>query len=130
MRSRSNSDRTLDFLQDLFGPDFVLPEQFYATRGAGRAPTGERALLWAVFSDGIESFRRTAHSSSPQDREEFRETESWVMATDWDSLCSFANLCEIFGFDPDSVRQALLAWKNRGDRAPRQRFRPPALRAA
>ena len=119
------------FLQDVFGPDLVLPEQFFPEHPGSSALSGERSLMWAVLVDGIESFRRTAHSSFASDLEEYGETAEWLNATDWDSVFSFVNLCEIFGFDPVPLRGALHDWEAAGARAvPKQRFRPVALRAA
>jgi hypothetical protein len=119
------------FLQEVFGPDLVLPDQFFPEHPGSSALSGERALMWAVLVDGIESFRRTAHSRFERDLEEYAETAEWLAATDWDSVFSFVNLCEIFGFDPAPLRRALCDWEANGARAmPRQRFRPVALRAA
>src|SRR5881628_3184543 len=97
-----NSGQIESYLQNLFGADLVLPEQFYSSRPSESALSGERALMWAVFVDGIECFRRTA--SSGRKTEEFRETDEWLRAEDWDSVFSFVNLCEVFGFDPQSLR--------------------------
>ncbi len=119
------------FLHDLFGPDLVLPEQFYGVRGEGCPLRGERALMWAVLTDGIETFWRTSQSHAERDVEEFEETRVWVQATDWDSIFSFVNLCELFGMDPTSVRSALLdSVRSREAAGRRQRFRPVTLRAA
>jgi len=119
------------YLSDVFGPELVLPEQFFPDRPGSSALSGERALMWAVLVDGIESFRRTAHSRLERDREEYVETVDWLMAEDWESVFSFTNLCEMFGFDPLPLRRALLQWEATGaDAVPKQRFRPVALRAA
>jgi hypothetical protein len=119
------------FLHDVFGPDLVLPEQYFPEHPGASALSGERALMWAVLVDGIESFRRTAHSRLERDREEFEETIAWLLATDWESVFSFANLCELFGINPAPLRRALLTWQSSGnDTGPKQRFRPVALRAA
>lgn len=119
------------FLQDVFGPDLVLPEQFFPEHPGSSSLSGERALMWAVLVDGVESFRRTAHSRLPRDREEYVETMEWLCATDWESVFSFVNLCETFGFDPQPLRRALLTWEANGAAmGPKQRFRPVALRAA
>ena len=117
--------------EELFTADVVLPDQFYPDANGLRTASGERALMWAVFTDGIESYRRTANSPAKHDVEEFLETEAWLTATDWNSVFSFANLCEVFGFAPEPLRQALLGWKSsRSNPGQRQRFRPATLRAA
>ncbi len=119
-------------LQDLFGPDFVLPEQFYGSNGNSIRLSGERALMWAVFADGVETYRRNARQANARQRADFREAEAWVGKDDWEWACSFVNLCEMFGFDPDAVRGALRGWKSECAALVlrRQRFRPITLHAA
>jgi hypothetical protein len=116
-------------LQELLGATAVLPVQYFKNRGQ-TAVSGERALLWAVLSDGIEVYRRNADARSAAQRVEFAEAEDWIFRTDWEWPCSFMNLCEAFGFNPYSLRRQLLRERTRALVIPRQRFRPPALRAA
>ena len=131
MHRQSEPGQMETFLQDVFGPDLVLPEQFFPENPGTSALSGERALMWAVLVDGVECFRRTAHSGLVRDREEYVETMEWLVATDWESVFSFCNLCETFGFNPVPLRRALLAWEAAGaSMGPKQRFRPVALRAA
>jgi len=129
MEPSEHSERVVE---ELLSADAVFPEQFWGCRDGTIPLSGERALMWAVFTDAIDCYRRYAHASSLRGRTEFKEVESWVLGTDWDWPFSFVNLCEAFGFDPAGVRSALARW--RSDRAarvvPRQRFRPVALRAA
>jgi hypothetical protein len=118
-------------LAELFGADVLLPEQFFR-QGAASQRSGERALMWAVFADGIECYRRNINAKSAPDRVAFLEAESWIFRNDYDWPFSFVNLCEVFGFDPRGVRHALLRWAKARRKRPlrRQRFRPAALRAA
>ncbi len=118
-------------LQDLLEAHAVLPEQFFTPRGSTQS-SGERALMWAVFADGIECYRRYAYATTTAGQVAFLEAESWIFQNDWDWPFSFVNLCAVFGFDPAGVRRALLRWKQarRRPAVRRQRFRPAALRAA
>lgn len=118
-------------LQDLLEANVVLPEQFFTSSGKSQS-TGERALMWAVFADGIESYRRHAFATTTAGKVAFLEAESWIFQNDWDWPFSFVNLCALFGFDPAGVRRALLRWRRAQAKPvlPRQRFRPAALRAA
>ena len=115
-------------LQELLGATTVLPEQFWGARACPLS--GERALMWAVLADGIDSYRRNAHPVSVQQQIDFDEAERWLLATDWEWPFSFVNLCEAFGFDPAGVRWALKHWCARSGGFRRQRFRQGALRAA
>lgn len=119
-------------LQDLLGADSLLPEQFWGFQDDSTHLSGERALMWAVFADGIDTYRRTAHAASLRHRTGFKEAEDWVLSTDWDWPFSFVNLCETFGFNPEGVRAALTRWKQGHHQRAfrRQRFRPVALHAA
>lgn len=129
MDARECAERAV---QDLLSADTVLPEQFWASDGGAFSPSGERGLMWAVFADGIDCYRRNAHATSLRQRTEFKEAEYWVFSTDWDWPFSFVNLCEAFGFDPMAVRGALERWKSQraGGAFRRQRFRPATLHAA
>src|SRR5574341_1139860 len=130
MDPRESADRAV---QDLLNADAVLPEQFWGEQGVQNSAfrlTGERALMWAVLADGIDSYRRTAHATAPAPRMEFDDAERWVFTTDWDWPFSFVNLCEVFGFDPAGIRSALIRWKNSRAHVRRQRFRPVTLHAA
>ena len=40
-----------------FGPDVILPEQFYDQSGGIEQVSGERALMLAVLEDGIRCFQ-------------------------------------------------------------------------
>ena len=119
-------------LQELLSAHAVLPEQFWGENNGPMRLRGERALMWAVLSDGIECYRRNAHGTSVRQRTEFKEAESWVLRTDWDSPFSFMNLCETFGYNPLGIRQALERWRSDSRRKAmrRQRFRPITLHAA
>src|SRR5512140_341509 len=120
------SARTTSTVEHLLAGDRVLPEQFWKSEFGSTHQSGERALMWAVFADGIDSYRRNAGSTSIYRRMEFHETQSWLWSTDWNWPFSFVNLCEVFGFDPDGVRRALLRWRQEQTRHSlrRQRFRP------
>ena len=125
-------DYAVPALRELLDAHAVLPEQFWHSRDGSSHLSGERALMWAVFADGIDSYRRNAHASSALGQSEFKEAEDWVLSSDWDWPFSFVNLCEVFGFNPNGVRGALTRWRVRQSQQAfrRQRFRPVTLRAA
>ena len=129
MAQREHSESVV---HHLLAADTVLPEQFWESEHGSTNLSGERALMWAVFADGIDSYRRTAHATAVERQVEFNEVERWLLATDWDWPFSFVNLCGLFGFDPAGIREALLDWKHAQARRVmrRQRFRPIAQRAA
>jgi hypothetical protein len=124
-------DFTEPALQELLGAHAIFPEQFWTDLDTTNR-SGERALMWAVFADGIDCFRRNASATAAQRRVEYLEAESWILRNDTDWPYSFVNLCEAFGFNPAGVRGALMSWRRSQTRTAfrRQRFRPVALRAA
>jgi hypothetical protein len=113
-------------VSSLFSPDVLLPEQFYGGTTTTRL-SGERALQWAVFADGIDNYRRLTRGRSRATKRELARLRVWVMRSDWDWLYSFVNLCTAFGFDPNAVREALARIEEEVDQPlRRRRFRHAA----
>jgi hypothetical protein len=114
-------------IEGLFGPELVLPEQFFERPRASFRHSGERALQWAVLADAVENYRRLVHARSRAGQREFWKVKAWVMQTDWQWPYSFVNLCTTFGFEPAAVRQALRRWEEHAiPDTPRRRFRHAA----
>lgn len=91
-------------------PDFILPEQFFYEQQPHWS--GEMSLLWAVFSDGIETFRKEVQLGRERS-EAFAEALRWIEACDPESIFSFDRLCELFRLTPAKVRKSLLVWRSR-----------------
>jgi hypothetical protein len=89
-------------------PDFVLPEQFYAEHQPNWS--GEISLLWTVFSDGIESFRKEVLLGRERG-EVYLETLQWIEAANLESIFSFDRLSELFNMNPTKVRKSLYSWR-------------------
>lgn len=96
----------------LIEADFILPEQLGATSAVNR--TGEFALLWTVFTDGIQSYCREILRGSTQSLT-YREVERWIFRPSSDAITSFSSLCELFGIDPRRMRRALLHFREKPD---------------
>lgn len=92
-------------------PDLLLPDQFFSDRLLLGPVSGELALKWAVFADGLKQYWELAADYKSHDSEEFLEEEKWVLAEDNAWPFSFSNLCETFGLQAESTRHALLTWK-------------------
>ena len=111
----------------------MLPEQFWKSEYGSVHRSGERALMWAVFTDGIDSYRRNAGATATASADRvFSRRRAGCCARDWDWPFSFVNLCEAFGFDPAGVRRMLRRWRQEHARqaSRRQRFRPVSRHAA
>lgn len=93
-------------------PELFTQDQFLSDRLLLGAVAREFLLKWAVFIDGLQQYWTLAADESSHDSTEFLEEERWVLAEDPTWPFSFSNLCETFGVDAESVRQALCAWKS------------------
>ncbi len=104
-----------------FGPDVILPEQFYESGVGMEEVAGERALMLAVLEDGVRCFQE--HLDSPRVRPRLlaRQAEKWIRSGDWDWPFSFNNICESLALDSDSLRERLLAPRPSGEDRPRPR---------
>jgi len=92
--------------------EFLSPDQFFSDRLlVGNAPE-ELSLQWAVFMDGLQQYWTLAENESGRNSEEFTQEEAWMLVDDEEWPFSFAQLCDTFGLQADSVRAALTAWKN------------------
>lgn len=89
-------------------PDTILPEQFFPEQQPNWS--GELSLLWTVFIDGIEAFRKEVLQGN-EGSEVYLETVEWIQLRGGDSIFSFENLCETFALNPAWVRRALLDWR-------------------
>ncbi|HZP42224.1 MAG TPA: hypothetical protein VFD84_12055 [Candidatus Binatia bacterium] len=105
--------RDPESLADLFGPDVMLPEQFFEGARRDSYISGEKALMLAVLEDGIRCFQEHLRNPRSNPRLLSRQAEEWIRAVDYDWPFSFNNVCETLGIDPSALRAALLAWKRR-----------------
>jgi hypothetical protein len=104
-----------------FGPDVILPEQFYDQRNGMEQAAGEKALMLAVLEDGIRCFQE--HLKNPRVRPRLlaRQAEKWIRSSDWDWPFSFNNVCESLSLNPECLRNRLLSPRTNGEAAPKPR---------
>ena len=103
--------RDPDSRDEVFAPDVILPEQFFAGAWRGSYVSGEKALMLAVLEDGIRCFQAPMRNPRSNRRLVSREAEQWIRAVDYEWPFSFQNVCETLGINPESLRGALLGWK-------------------
>jgi hypothetical protein len=70
----------------------------------------ERALLLAVLSEAIDTFRRFALSRSARGQRLFRQAKEWLWDDEADYFFSCRNICEVMGLDASYLRRGLLQW--------------------
>jgi hypothetical protein len=92
----------------LIEADFILPSQL--EEGSVAARTGEFGLLWAVFTDGIQTYCREILRGNTESLT-YREVHRWIFRPSSDAITSFSNLCELFSIDPRKMRRALMRFR-------------------
>ncbi len=94
----------------LFGPDILAEHLFFQAHRMKNAAEPERALLFAVLSEAVETFRKFAFSKSVRGQSLFRQAKDWLWDKEADYFFSCKNICEVMGLDPCYLRRGLLQW--------------------
>ena len=102
-----------DFLARILEPDIFLPSQFYGSAGLSRKLEGEKRLMIAVLKDAVECLEKDRGSRNSVARSNYENAIEWVMDNGTDWLFSFANICDLLGFDPQYLRDVLLKRENK-----------------
>lgn len=97
----------------LFQPDSLLPVQYFENFQRKIQTEPEKRLMLAVLDEAVACFQKHFMSRGGRGLRLFRETEEWIFRGDSAQPFSFANICEVVGFDPQYVRQGLLKWRER-----------------
>lgn len=90
----------------LFEPDVVLPSQYFAADDDG-LHGGERKLMAALLSDGIEAYVAQCTSTTSTLNSGKIDAREWVEIRDEDYVFSFDNVCECLGINPEYLRLGL-----------------------
>jgi hypothetical protein len=114
-----------------FGPDVLSQLLHLRTHRRSKLAVPEKALMFAVLADAVETYQKYAFSTSRRRQFLFREVEEWFWKKETDHLFSFPVICEVLGFDPAFLRLGLLRWtENRGEqRSPRKRTQLHSVRS-
>jgi hypothetical protein len=96
----------------LFQPDTLMPEQYLETFRRKLYLEPEKKLLLAVLEDAIACFQKYLFSKDGKGKALFLEAQEWISDEDTDWLFSFANVCEMLGFEPSYLRDGLMRWKS------------------
>lgn len=86
----------------------VVGVQFCSDKMLFQEAGNDTFIAWKVLVDGIKEFHKLLdHLNSAR----FQEEEGWILADDEEWPFSFLNLCQTFGIKPQSLRTALIRWK-------------------
>jgi hypothetical protein len=95
-------DKILEALDD----DPVLRFEYYAMR-THNVLDGERALMFAVLVDALDTYVNTRNAKGHRKRAEFNEVDSWIRSRSTGSPFAFENICDSLRLNPDAIRFSL-----------------------
>lgn len=98
-RTMGTRDPEFDFVSGVASNTRSSGEAIIASSPAGTPHTGTKALMLAVFEDGIRCYLSNKRRLQ-------REAETWIYCSRR-LVFSFDVLCETFGLDPNATRRAL-----------------------
>jgi hypothetical protein len=98
----SGHDKILETLHD----DPVLRFEYYALQ-TRNVLDGERALMFAVLVDALDTYVKTRNAKGHRKRAEFNEVDGWIRSRTTSSPFSFENICDSLGLNPDAIRFSL-----------------------
>lgn len=95
-----------DSLGSFLEPDIMLPSQLLSPEEEG-LDAGERKLMAAILSDGIEAYIHQSLNSETQKSRVRQEIIDWVENEDTEYIFSFDNVSESLGINPEYLRLGL-----------------------
>lgn len=101
----TTSHDTSDPLGNVFEPDVMLPSQFFS-RECGLTG-GERRLMVALLSDGIQSYIENALQPTRRRSPKQEEALAWVDTHDESYVFGFDSVCRSLGIEPEYLRRGL-----------------------
>ena len=82
-------------------------EKYFRVYRQTKPGDSEKKLMFAVLVDAIRTYQKFAFSTSVRRRARFREEAAWFSNEQSDRVFSFANICQVFGLDPQLFRREL-----------------------
>ncbi|MBV8357912.1 MAG: hypothetical protein JO189_08245 [Deltaproteobacteria bacterium] len=95
-------DKILETLNDDPVPRF----EYYAMR-THNVLEGERALMFAVLVDALDTYVKTRNAKGHRRRAEFNEVNNWIQSHTTCSPFAFESICDSLGFNPNAIRSSL-----------------------
>jgi hypothetical protein len=95
----------------LFGPDTLLPAQYFDRVGADAAFQPEKRLMLAVLEEAIATFQRHAMLHTRRSERLVEEVEEWVSGASGEWPFSFDNICAALDLDAEYLRAGMNRWK-------------------
>ena len=95
-----------EMVSTLFEPEVVLPSQFNVNEDVGIVG-GERKLMAALLSDGIEAYIHRVTSPTFGRRPDADDVVEWVHTKDESYVFGFDSVCSCLGIDAEYLRVGL-----------------------
>ncbi len=95
-------DKILETLND----DPVLHAEYYAPL-THNVLEGERALMFAVLVDALDTYVRTRNAKDHSKRAAFNEVNGWIRSRSTASPFSFETVCDSLSLNPGAIRFSL-----------------------
>jgi hypothetical protein len=86
-----------------FLDDPVVKFEYRAAR-TRQTLDGERALMFAVLADALDTYAKTRTARSFRQRAEHREVRSWIQSDSTATPFTFENICDSLRINPDALR--------------------------
>jgi hypothetical protein len=93
-----------------FGPDILIELLHLKTQRPMDLAMPEKALMFAVLAEAVETYQKFASSKSRRGLALFRDAEEWLCRNETGYLFSFQTICELLNFDPIFLRRGLVQW--------------------
>jgi hypothetical protein len=97
----------------LFQTDVLLSAQYYDSLRRKASSEPETRLMLAILEDAVACFQNYIFARDSKGKRLFNEAEEWILQEADEETFSFKSICDVLGFNPACVRQALLNWKKR-----------------
>ncbi len=104
-QSRSEGGSALS----LFGPDIILPSQYYGQLARGKHLTPEKKLQLAVLESAVYDIQRYRNARRTRERRLFHEAYEWFTSEDDKDPFSFLIVCQTLELDPVYIRKGVLS---------------------
>lgn len=93
-----------------YEPDILASQQYLKNYRRARPGEPEKALMFAVLAQAVETYQKFAFSESPRGQALFREVKAWFWREEADGIFSFRSICDVSGLNPGFLRRGLMQW--------------------
>lgn len=93
-----------------YEPDILASQQYLKNNRRAKSGEPEKALMFAVLAEAVETYQRFAFAESARGQALFREVKAWFWREEADGIFSFRSICEVLGLDPAYLRRGLMQW--------------------